>query len=56
MAYKVLVDFTDKETKDVYRAGDKYPKKGKGKKVRLEELSGNDNNFKTPLIAEEEDK
>ena len=54
MAYKVIVDFTDKVNGHVYRVGDKYPKSGRAAKARVEELSGEDNSFKTPLITEEE--
>ena len=51
MKYKVLVDFTDKETKHVYRQGDKYPVKGRTKKVRIEELLSANNMRGQPLIC-----
>lgn len=51
MKYKVLVDFTDKETKHVYREGDKYPYKGRTKKVRIEELLSANNMRGQPLIC-----
>ena len=51
MKYKVLVDFTDKETKHIYRQGDKYPVKGRTKKVRIEELLSYTNMRGHPLIC-----
>ena len=51
MKYKVTVDFTDKETKHVYREGDKYPFKGRTKKVRIEELLSANNMRGQPLIC-----
>ena len=51
MKYKVLVDFTDKETKHVYRQGDKYPFKGRTKKARVEELLSSNNMRGQPLIC-----
>ena len=51
MKYKVLVDFTDKETKHVYRVNDKYPVKGRTKKVRIEELLSSNNMRGQPLIC-----
>ena len=56
MKYKVLVDFTDKETKHVYRQGDKYPVKGRTKKVRIEELLSSNNMRGHPLICVMEDE
>lgn len=51
--YRVLKSFTDSQDDNhVYRAGDKYPRSGRGKKERIEELSGSDNLLKRPLIAE----
>lgn len=50
MKYKVLVDFTDRETKHIYRTGDKYPNKGRTKKARIDELLSADNLRKQPLI------
>ncbi|MCM3783675.1 hypothetical protein M3231_11890 [Neobacillus mesonae] len=55
MAYKVIKDFKDLQDENyIYRAGDKYPRKGRGKKERIEELSGSDNLRGEPLIVEEE--
>ena len=51
MKYKVLVDFTDKENKHIYRQGDKYPYKGRTKKVRIEELLSANNMRGQPLIC-----
>ena len=51
MKYKVLVDFTDRETKHVYRVNDKYPFKGRTKKVRIEELLSSNNMRGQPLIC-----
>mgnify|MGYP000154978732 CR=1 FL=1 len=51
MKYQVLVDFTCKETKHVYREGDKYPYKGRTKKVRIEELLSSNNMRGQPLIC-----
>ena len=51
MEYKVLVDFTDKENKHIYRVNDKYPVKGRTKKVRIEELLSSNNMRGQPLIC-----
>ena len=51
MKYEVLVDFTDKENKHVYREGDKYPVKGRTKKARIEELLSDTNMRGHPLIC-----
>ena len=51
MKYEVLVDFTDKENDHVYREGDKYPFKGRTKKVRIEELLSANNLRGQPLIC-----
>ena len=56
MKYQVLVDFTDKETKHVYRVNDKYPFKGRTKKVRIEELLSANNMRGQPLICVMEDE
>ncbi|MCH4169491.1 MAG: hypothetical protein LKF42_09560 [Streptococcaceae bacterium] len=55
MKYEVLVDFTDKETKHIYRQGDKYPEKGRTKKARIDELLSAENLRKQPLIKVIED-
>ena len=55
MAYKVLTDFKDKETEHVYKAGDKYPDKGRALKARVAELTktdGPNDSFKGPVIEE----
>lgn len=52
MTYKVIHDFKDLQDDDhIYRAGNKYPRKGKVKKERIEELQGADNNIGKPLIT-----
>ena len=56
MKYKVLGDFTDRETKHVYRVNDKYPFKGRTKKVRIEELLSDTNMRGQPLICVMEDE
>ena len=56
MKYQVLVDFTDRETKHVYRVNDKYPFKGRTKKVRIEELLSSNNMRGQPLICVMEDE
>ncbi len=53
MAHKVIRDFTDlQDGNHVYRAGDTYPRSGKGKKARIEELSSVENKRGEPLIVE----
>ena len=56
MKYQVLVDFTDRETKHVYRTNDKYPNKGRTKKARIEELLSSKNMRGHPLICVMEDE
>ena len=56
MKYQVLVDFTDRETKHVYRTNDKYPNKGRTKKARIEELISDTNMRGQPLICVMEDE
>ncbi|WP_022796580.1 hypothetical protein [Bavariicoccus seileri] len=56
MKYKVLVDFTDKETKHIYYKNDKYPFKGRAKKARIEELLSDENLRNKPLIEVVEDE
>ena len=51
MKYQVLVDFTCKETKHIYREGDKYPVKERTKKARIEELLSSNNMRGQPLIC-----
>ncbi len=51
MKYVVIKDFTDLQDKNhIYRIGDKYPRKGRAKNERVEELSSSANKLKTPLI------
>ncbi|MEK5055872.1 hypothetical protein HLK66_16230 [Niallia circulans] len=51
MKYVVIKDFTDLQDKNhIYRVGDKYPRKGRVKNERVEELSSSANKLKTPLI------
>ena len=54
--YRVLKSFTDlQDDNHVYAAGDKYPRSGRAKKERIEELSGSNNALGKPLIAEVEE-
>lgn len=51
--YVVLEDFADlQDGNHVYRQGDHYPRKGRAKKERAEELSGSENLRSEPLIKE----
>lgn len=51
--YTVLTDFKDLQDKNhVYRKGDKYPRTGRGKKERIDELSSSDNDLGYPVIEE----
>ncbi|PPA71912.1 hypothetical protein [Jeotgalibacillus proteolyticus] len=57
--YEVIKDFTDQQDNNhVYRAardnkpGDKFPRKGKVKKERIEELLSSENKRGEPLIKE----
>lgn len=55
MPYVVIKDFKDlQDDNHIYRAGDKYPHKGRGKKERIEELAGSENKRGEPLIKEVE--
>lgn len=54
--YIVVRDFRDLQDNDhIYRAGDKYPRKGRAKKERITELLGSKNLIGVPLIREAED-
>jgi hypothetical protein len=54
--YVVIKDFTDLQDENyIYRVGDKYPRKGKPKKERVEELMTDKNRRGEPLIAEVEE-
>lgn len=51
--YRVIKDFKDlQDGNHVYREGDKYPRKGRPKKERVEELLGSENKRGEPLIEE----
>lgn len=51
MKHKVIKEFRDlQDDNHIYRVGDKYPRKGRAKNERIEELSGHDNKCKVPLI------
>lgn len=53
MPYTVLKDFKDLQDEGhIYQAGEKYPRSGRAKKERIEELSGSDNKIGEPLIKE----
>ncbi|MEK3955376.1 hypothetical protein [Psychrobacillus sp. FSL K6-1464] len=50
---EVIKSFRDLEDENhVYKVGDKYPRKGRARKERIEELAGNENKIGEPLIAE----
>jgi hypothetical protein len=54
--YQVVRNFTDsQDDKHVYRVGDKFPRSGRAKKERIEELSSSDNALGKPVIAEAEE-
>ena len=54
--YVVIKDFRDlQDNRHLYRAGDKYPRKGRVKKERIEELMSDKNLAGEPLIAEVEE-
>ncbi|MDU1838666.1 MAG: hypothetical protein E6780_03730 [Staphylococcus epidermidis] len=58
MKYEVIKDFKDlQDSNHIYRVGDKYPRKGRVKNERVEELSTSANKLNTPLIrvVEEDD-
>lgn len=50
MEYVVIVEFTDKDTKQKYLVGDRYPHKGFASKERAEELSTDKNRRGKALI------
>lgn len=51
--YRVIKDFKDlRDGNHVYREGDIYPRKGRPKKARVEELLGSENKRGEPLIEE----
>lgn len=52
MAFKVIHKFKDlQDDYYIYEVGDKYPRKGRAKKERIEELEGSDNKIGEPLIV-----
>lgn len=56
MEYVVIKEFTDKDTKQKYKVGERYPHKGFAKKERAEELSTDKNKRGIALIAEKTEK
>ena len=50
--YRVIRDFKDKDTKQIYRTGEEYPSDGKVTKTRLNELLSSKNMIGVPLIEE----
>lgn len=51
--YEVIKDFTDlQDNNHVYVKGDKFPRSGRAKKERIEELSTKDNKRNEVLIKE----
>lgn len=57
MKYKVIKKFRDLQDNDhIYNVGDKYPRKGRVNKERVEELMSNENKIGEPLVVEVGDK
>lgn len=53
--YEVVKSFRDVQDENhIYRAGDKFPRTGKAKKERIEELSTKNNSAKQVFIKEVE--
>lgn len=53
MKYQVIQSFKDLQDNDhIYKAGDKFPRKGRVSKERVEELLGTNNKIGVPLIIE----
>lgn len=51
--YRVIKDFTDLEDDNyVYKKDDPFPRTGRAKKARIDELLGTDNKRGEPLIEE----
>lgn len=51
--YVVIRDFRDLQDENyIYRVGDKFPRKGRVKKERIEELLSDNNKIGDPLIRE----
>lgn len=54
--YKVIRKFKDlQDDNHIYNVGDKYPRKGRVKKDRVEELLSSNNKIGEPLIVAVED-
>lgn len=54
--YRVIERFRDlQDGEHIYEVGDKYPRNGRAKKERAEELSTKQNKLGKPLIEEVED-
>ncbi|MGX7232209.1 hypothetical protein ACWODG_05540 [Enterococcus italicus] len=57
MKYKVIEDFTDlQDNGHIYRTGDLFPRAGKVRKSRINELLSDKNKRGKPLIKEVEMK
>lgn len=56
MEYVVTHSFTDKDTKEHYAVGDRYPHRGFGKKDRIAELSSENNKRGIVLIESVKEK
>lgn len=53
MQYEVIHRFKDlKDNGHIYNIGDKYPRKGKSSKTRIEELLDRKNKLGKPVIIE----
>lgn len=53
MKYQVIHRFRDlQDNEHIYEVGDKYPRKGRSNKARVEELSSTGNKIGVPLIEE----
>lgn len=53
MKYKVIKRFRDlQDTNYIYNVGDKYPRKKRANKERVEELMSNKNKIGEPVIIE----
>lgn len=51
--YVVIQDFKDLQDNDhIYRVGDEYPRSGRTKKARVDELASENNKIGQPLIKE----
>lgn len=51
--YTIIHRFRDlQDGNHIYNVGDKYPRKGRSKKERIDELLSNENKIGVPLIEE----